>query len=141
MIFCLGPPEHVLITDSELVGFPYTNSLKDTCWIMHFYGAVGQQTLLFFWKTCGDCVMQTENVNLDQLRCTSSANLCEAILHIPINLSWLTNLISFYKVTHPADQWRPTDVIFLHFGKSSGTVSLRMLLDKMSSPQLGKHIL
>ncbi|KAJ7422027.1 RNA-directed DNA polymerase from mobile element jockey-like protein [Pitangus sulphuratus] len=56
--------------------------------------------------------------------------------------SCLSNLISFYdKVTHLADQGKPVDVIFLDFGKAFDTVSCKILLDKMSSTQLDKHIM
>ncbi|KAJ7414417.1 B-cell scaffold protein with ankyrin repeats-like protein [Pitangus sulphuratus] len=57
-------------------------------------------------------------------------------------MSCSSNLISFYdKVTHLADQEKPVHVIFLNFSKGFDTVSCRILLDKMASPQLDKHIM
>ncbi|KAJ7414124.1 hypothetical protein WISP_86689 [Willisornis vidua] len=54
-------------------------------------------------------------------------------------MSCLSDQISFYdKVTHLADQGKPVGVIFLDFCKTFNTVSHRILLDKMSSPYLGK---
>lgn len=51
------------------------------------------------------------------------------------------NLTSFYdKVTHVADQGKPTNVIFLNFKKALDTVSQSILLDKVSSIQLDKYI-
>ncbi|KAJ7419856.1 hypothetical protein BTVI_23650 [Pitangus sulphuratus] len=56
--------------------------------------------------------------------------------------SCLSNLIFFYeKVTHLADQGKPVNVIVLDFSKAFDTVSQGILLDKMSSPQLDKHIM
>ncbi|KAJ7408105.1 RNA-directed DNA polymerase from mobile element jockey-like protein [Willisornis vidua] len=56
--------------------------------------------------------------------------------------SCLSNLISFYyKITYLIDQGRPVDVIILDFSKAFSTVFPRILLDKMSSTQLGKHIM
>ena len=55
--------------------------------------------------------------------------------------SCLTNLISFYdEITHPVDQGKPADGIFLNFSRVFDTVSHRILLDKMSSTQLNKNI-
>ncbi|KAJ7412789.1 RNA-directed DNA polymerase from mobile element jockey-like protein [Pitangus sulphuratus] len=55
---------------------------------------------------------------------------------------FLSNLISFYdKVIHLADQEKPVDVIFLNFSKAFNIISHRILLDKMSSTQLDKHIM
>ncbi|RMC10124.1 hypothetical protein DUI87_12922 [Hirundo rustica rustica] len=51
--------------------------------------------------------------------------------------SCLSNLISFYdKVTHPADQGKPVDVIPLDFSKAFDTVCHRILLDQMSRTQV-----
>ncbi|KAJ7424497.1 RNA-directed DNA polymerase from mobile element jockey-like protein [Willisornis vidua] len=56
--------------------------------------------------------------------------------------SCLSNLICFYdKVTHLADQGKPADVILRDFNKAVYIVSHRILLDKMSSPQLDKHLM
>ncbi|TRZ18097.1 hypothetical protein HGM15179_009005 [Zosterops borbonicus] len=56
--------------------------------------------------------------------------------------SCLLNLTSFYnRATHPADQGKPGDVMFLDFSRTLDTVSHRILLDKMSSTQLDKHIM
>ena len=50
--------------------------------------------------------------------------------------SRLTNWIPFYeKVTHPLDQGKPSDVIFLDFSEGFDTVSRSLLQDKMSSIQ------
>ncbi|KAJ7411036.1 hypothetical protein WISP_104725 [Willisornis vidua] len=45
------------------------------------------------------------------------------------------------KVTPLADQRKPVDVIFWDFGKAFDIVPHRILLDKMSNPQLDKHIM
>ncbi|KAJ7424480.1 hypothetical protein BTVI_06190 [Pitangus sulphuratus] len=45
------------------------------------------------------------------------------------------------KVFHPADQGKPGDEIFFDLGKAFDTVSPNILLDKMSSTQLDKHIM
>jgi len=56
--------------------------------------------------------------------------------------SCLTNLASFYdEVTHVVDHGKSADVIFLDFSKVSSTVSLSILLDKMSSLQLDKNVM
>lgn len=55
--------------------------------------------------------------------------------------SCLTNLISFdEKVTHLVDHEKLVYVVFLDFYKAFNTVSQSMLLDKMSSIHLDKHI-
>ncbi|KAJ7405118.1 Melatonin receptor type 1A [Willisornis vidua] len=55
--------------------------------------------------------------------------------------SCLSSLISFYdKATYLADQGNPVDVIFWGFSKAFDTVCYRVLVDKMSSRQLDKHI-
>ena len=56
--------------------------------------------------------------------------------------SCLTNLISFHnKVIHLVDREKPIDIVVLDFSKAFDTVSLGMLLDKMSSIQLDKPII
>ncbi|KAJ7410300.1 hypothetical protein BTVI_53886 [Pitangus sulphuratus] len=56
--------------------------------------------------------------------------------------SCLSNLISFYcKVTHLVDQGKPVDIIFFYFSKAFDSISHRILLDKVSSTQLDKHIM
>lgn len=50
--------------------------------------------------------------------------------------------ISIYdKVAHPVAQGKPVDVIFLDFSKAFVAASHCILLDKVSSSQLDKHIL
>lgn len=54
--------------------------------------------------------------------------------------SCLSNLIAFHEhVTHPADQRRPADAILVDFSKAFSAGSHSVTLDKMFSPQLGKH--
>ncbi|RMC19552.1 hypothetical protein DUI87_03110 [Hirundo rustica rustica] len=45
------------------------------------------------------------------------------------------------RVTQLADQGKPLDAIFLEFSPAFDTVSHKILLDKMSSPQLDKQIM
>lgn len=49
-----------------------------------------------------------------------------------------SNLVSSY---NQADQGKLIDVTFLDLGKAFSTASPRILLDKLSSPQMDKHIL
>lgn len=44
-------------------------------------------------------------------------------------------------MTHQVDPGKPVDEIFLNFSKAFNTVSPRILLDKLSRPQLDKHIM
>ncbi|RMC12586.1 hypothetical protein DUI87_10108 [Hirundo rustica rustica] len=46
-----------------------------------------------------------------------------------------------WRATRSADQGKPVDVMFLDFSKTLDTVSHRILLDKISSTQLDKHIM
>ncbi|TRZ20563.1 hypothetical protein HGM15179_006530 [Zosterops borbonicus] len=56
--------------------------------------------------------------------------------------SCLSNSISFNdKETHLADQGKPVNTIFLYSSKAFNTVSHRILLDKISSTELDKHIM
>lgn len=62
-----------------------------------------------------------------------SAVICHNKHRFMRGKSCLTNFISFSnKVTHLVDQGKPVDAIFLDFSKGFVTVSLRILLDKMS---------
>ncbi|KAJ7424345.1 RNA-directed DNA polymerase from mobile element jockey-like protein [Pitangus sulphuratus] len=55
--------------------------------------------------------------------------------------SCLSDLIPFYdNVPHLVDQGKLVDVIFLDSSKAFDPVSPRNLLDKLSSPQMDKHI-
>lgn len=55
--------------------------------------------------------------------------------------SCLSNLnYSYDRVSHLADQGKTVDAIFLDFSKVSNTAYPRMLLNKISSSQLDKHI-
>lgn len=90
------PPAHVVITDTELVGFPATDSHRDTCWLRYSHGAACQQTFLFFQKSHSGCILQTEKANLSQLRCTPSANLWTTDFYMPIfSYSFKINMVAF----------------------------------------------